>query len=236
MKLLHLKIACYLYNQFTDYDNSYLELSKKHPNLELNNPRHIKDLIEWLRSWGCRQFKKDNEDISINSIRDWYESKESKIPNRSNYLIDYDLSKNKRLITEIFDDLSKRKAAVRHRKNTEIDVRIGPVGTAKTLFALRPDLFSPWDKPIYNKLALEDNGSGYVDYLSKIQKELGEIRHSLKDTNIKWHELFEYLEKRHNSYPKLIDEYYWITITNRCEPSKIENFCNNQNCLTKQST
>ncbi len=229
MQLLHLKIACYLYNQFTDYDDSYLRLSKEYPNLDLNQNTHIKALIEWLRSWGCRQFKSSNEKLSIKSIMDWYTSKKSKIPNSDEHLINYDLDNNKELIIEIFNDLSVRKAATRQRGNHDIDVRIGPVGTAKTLFALRPNLFSPWDTPIYNEFQLEGNGSGYVDYLVRIQNELKEIKDGIKNTNISWDKLFGYLEKKHNSYPKLIDEYYWITITQGCNPLVIENFCNNQN-------
>jgi len=227
MKLLHLKIACYLYNQFTDYDDSYLKLSEKYPNLALNENTQTKALIEWLRSWGCRQFKSSNEKLSIKSIMDWYASKESKIPNSTEHLIDYNLTQNKELLVKIFNDLSTRKAAIRQRGNRDIDVRIGPVGAAKTLFALRPKLFSPWDTPIYNEFELEGNGSGYVDYLERIQNELREIKDEINNSNINWDNLFEYLGKRHNSYPKLIDEYYWITITQRCNPLVIENFCNN---------
>lgn len=225
MKLLHLKIACYLYNQFTDYDNSYLELLKKYPNLNLNESEHVKLLIEWLRSWGCRQFKKDNENISINSIINWHASKRSKMPKSSEYLIDYDLVDNRDLIIEIFDNLKDRKAATRLQIKGEIDVCIGPVGTAKILFAIRPNLFSPWDTPIYQKFELEGNGSGYVKYLLKVQNELREIKDGLKDANITWDGLFGYLKKQHRSYPKLIDEYYWITITQGCDPLVIEKFC-----------
>ena len=231
MRLLHLRIACYLYDQFTNYDRSYLELSEKYPNLDLNGTEHVKALIEWLRSWGCRQFKSDsdNENISTNSIVDWYKSKKLRMPSRSDCLIDYDLAANKELIIEIFNNLSDRKAATRQRGDREIDVRIGPVGAAKALFALRPNLFSPWDTLIYNKFQLEGNGSGYVKYLSRVQNELKEIRNSLKDTNINWNGLFGYLKKRHRSHPKLIDEYYWVTITQGCDPLVIDNFCNNQN-------
>lgn len=228
MKLLHLRIACYLYNQFTGYDYSYLELSKKYPNLELNETEQIKALVKWLRSWGCRQFKNSNESISINSIMDWYELKKTEMPSRDDCLIDYDLATNEKLIIELFNNLSGRKAATRQRGNHKIDVRIGPVGTAKTLFALRPNLFSPWDTPIYNKFQLEGNGSGYVKYLSRVQNELKEVRDSLKDADMNWNELFGYLKKQHRSYPKLIDEYYWITITQGCDPLVIENYYNNQ--------
>ena len=228
MKLLHLQIACYLYNQFTDYDGSYLKLSEEYPNLDLNQNSHTKALIDWLRSWGCRQFKSSNETLSIKNIMDWYASKQSRIPNSSEHLIDYDLTTNKGLIVEIFNDLSTRKAATRQRGNRDIDVRIGPVGTAKTLFALRPNLFSPWDTPIYNEFKLKGNGSGYVAYLARIQNELREIKEDIRNTNICWDRLFVYLEKQHNSYPKLVDEYYWITITQGCNPSVIENFCNDK--------
>ena len=57
-----------------------------------------------------------------------------------------------------------------------------------------------------------------------LPSELQEIKNSLKDTELKWDDLFEYLGKKHTSYPKLIDEYYWITITLRFNPLIIENF------------
>jgi hypothetical protein len=224
MKISHLRTACYLYNQFTDYDSSYLELQRKYPILELNQKEQVIALIKWLRSWGCRQFKKNDEDISINSIMKWYELNKSKIPGPTDCLIDYDLSKNKKAIIDLFSDLSNRQAATKERAGHEIDVRIGPVGAAKTLFALRPNLFSPWDTPIYNRLNLEGNGAGYVNYLFKIQHDLKDIRAALENTVINWSDLFTYLEKQHKSYPKLIDEYYWITITQGCDPSKLEKF------------
>lgn len=224
MKISHLRTACYLYNQFTDYDSSYLDLLRNYPILELNQKEQVIALIKWLRSWGCRQSKNNDEDISINSIMKWYELNKSKIPSQTDCLIDYDLNKNKKVIIDLFSELSTRKAATKERAGHEIDVRIGPVGTAKTLFALRPNLFSPWDTPIYNKLNLEGNGAGYVNYLFKIQNDLKDIRTSLENTTINWNDLFTYLEKQHKSYPKLIDEYYWITITQGCDPAKLEKF------------
>jgi hypothetical protein len=224
MKLLHLQIACYLYNQISDYDTGYLDLSEKYPNLDLKQDAHTKALIEWLRSWGCRQFKGSYEMESIKSFRDWYAAKESRLPSSSVHLIDYDLATNMKSIVDIFNDLSARKASTRQRDKIDIDVRMGPVGTAKTLFALRPNLFSPWDTPIYNKFHLK--GTGYVIYLTRIQEELREVRKELKNAKIDWGDLFEYLNKGHNSYPKLIDEYFWITITQGCDFLVIESFCN----------
>jgi hypothetical protein len=154
----------------------------------------------------------------------WYELNKKQIPPPTDSLIDYDLTKNEKLIANLFSDLSNRQAATKERGGNNIDVRIGPVGAAKTLFALRPNLFSPWDTPIYNNLHLEGNGHGYINYLSKIQNELQDVKNGLRKISIGWNDLFEYLKKKHKSYPKLIDEYYWITITQGCDPSEIEKF------------
>jgi len=224
MKLAHLRTACYLYNQFSDYDAKYLSLATKYPNLELNKTDQVIALIEWLRSWGCRQFKKTDEKTSMNGIMKWYEINESKLPRAKECLTDYDLSANGKTIIGLFNDLSNRQAATKERGDQDIDVRIGPVGAAKTLFVLRPNLFSPWDTPIYKKLNLEGDGSGYIGYLSIIQKELKEVRAELLNSGIEWNDLSKILQKRHKAYPKVIDEYFWITITRRCDPAVIETF------------
>lgn len=65
------------------------------------------------------------------------------MPSRHDCLIDYNLEANKKLIIEYFNNLSDQKVATRQLKDRKIDVRIGPVGSAKILFALRPNLFSP---------------------------------------------------------------------------------------------
>src|SRR4030042_1720786 len=113
MKISHLRTACYLYNQFTDYDSSYLDLLRNYPILELNQKEQVIALIKWLRSWGCRQFKNNDEDISINSIMKWYELNKSKIPSPTHCLLDYDLNKNKKVIIDLFSELSNRQAATK---------------------------------------------------------------------------------------------------------------------------
>jgi len=227
MNLQNLKIACYLYDRFTDYDQSYLDLANKYKNLDLNVNDQIIDLIKWLRSWGCRQFKNDCEDISIFSIKDWYKTNSLKIPN-NDCLIDYDLDKNKEKIIQIFDDLSNRFASNRKIKNKIIEVRIGPVGAAKILFALRPNLFSPWDTPIYNHLKSEGNGSGYIMYLREIQENLKYLKIESERKSINWANIFTYLNREHNSHPKLIDEYFWVTITKGCDTTSIEEIFNDK--------
>ncbi|MEN6353800.1 MAG: hypothetical protein ABFD02_10130 [Bacteroidales bacterium] len=192
----------------------------------MNSKDQVIALIEWLRSWGCRQFGKTDEEISINGFMKWYEIHESKLPLPDDCLIDYDLSTNRRTIITLFDDLSRQRAAKKERDGQGIDVHIGPVGAAKTLFALRPNLFSPWDTPIYKTLDLKGDGDGYVGYLSRIQEELEEVKAELLNSGTEWNNLSRVLQKRHKAYPKVIDEYFWITITQGCDPAVIETFFN----------
>lgn len=225
MRLFDLKIACYIYNQITEYDDSYCELKKKHNELDFRKKDHIINLLDWLRKWGCRQFKKEDEYKSINSIYNWYESKKSLIPHFDIKILDYSFEGNKENIVDFFDDLSQRIACNRANKGK---VQIGVVGTAKILFALRPNLFAPWDNPIYKGLLLKGQGSGYVEYLIRIQSELRELNEDIESSKMKWEDLFSYLDKIHNSYPKLIDEYYWIKYTKKIDVLEIINYCNNQ--------
>jgi hypothetical protein len=224
MKIAHLRTACYLYNQFSDYDAKYLFLSTKYRNPQLDSKDQVVALIEWLRLWGCRQFKKTDEGISINGFMKWYETDESKLPPPDACLIDYDLATNRKTIITLFDHLPCQQAARKERDGQGIDVSIGPVGAAKTLFALRPNLFSPWDTPIYKTLHLEGDGSGYVGYLSRIQKELEEVKGELLGSGTEWDSLSRILQKKHKAYPKVIDEYFWITMTQGCDPAVIETF------------
>jgi len=223
VKLSHLKTACYLYTQFTEYNSSYVDLFQAYPHLDLSEERQVKSLLQWLRSWGCRQFNIDDECMSVRSIMDWYRQHKSELPSREECLEDYDLAKNRALISSLFSELSNGEAGTKkHKKGSSIDVRIGPVGAAKTLFALRPNLFSPWDTPIYRHFSLKGDGDGYVSYLTRIQGELKEIKGALKEASIPTSYLFDNPKNVHRSFPKLVDEYYWVTITKGCDPEKIE--------------
>lgn len=224
MELLELKIACYLYNQITKNDESYLDLVKDYKDLNLNNTKHISRLLDWLRSWGCRQFKIAEEDTSIENIKEWYKSNKPNIPDNVD-LLDYDLEINRKVLTDIFNNLS---SCIACNRNDGLLVKIGNVGTAKMLFVLRPNLFAPWDNAITKTLQIKCNGNGYVNYLSRIQNELKEIKMKFENKDENWINLFDYLDKKHKSYPKLIDEYYWITKTKKIDPVKIIRYINNE--------
>jgi len=57
MNLFQLRLGCFLYGIFTDFDKTYQALlSKTGGNLDPENLDHRLSLIKWLNTWGCRQF------------------------------------------------------------------------------------------------------------------------------------------------------------------------------------
>ena len=219
INLNELEIACYLYNKFTNYDAEYLKLRDKGV-INFSDERKITSLIEWLRKWGCRQFRKRDKEGSIKSLQDWYNSNKLNLPDNELHIIDYNFDKNEK-IKKCFNNLMEQTASFRDNKRSKTKVRIGPVGAAKILFAIRPHFFAPWDTSIYKGLGFSGDGEGYMQYLKKIQKVLKNLKNECIKKGIKWDNLFKRLNKKHNSYPKLIDEYYWVSITNKCKSSEI---------------
>ena len=156
MTINELKIACYLYERFTGFDIDYINLIQV-GNLDLTRANHINSLIKWLRKWGCRQFKVENTNMSIRNLQQWYLENLSRLPElqinlhscTDEYIINF---------VQLFNSLANTKISERNNNNKLISVSVGAVGAAKILFALRPNVFSPWDKPIYKHLKYHSTG------------------------------------------------------------------------------
>jgi hypothetical protein len=217
MTIIELKIACYLYERFTDYDKSYRNLRAIEV-LDLNIREHIGKLLEWLRSWRCRQFKTDDTEMSIKQLTEWYSKDYELLPPSELYLLNGDKAIFNQTI-DIFNRLQNTKISERY--NSTSDVTVGPVGAAKILFALRPNFYSPWDRPISQSKGYQLDGRGYVSYLNDIQETLKEIEKECIAMGIELNDLIKITNRPISSLPKLIDEYNWVTITNKCDPSEI---------------
>ena len=219
MTIKELKVACFLYERFTDYDRSYKKLWELEE-LNLTIRDHTIRLIQWLRGWGCRQFKNENDEMSIQNIMSWHSSYSIDLPAYDLYLLDSNeniLNKTAR----IFDTLSNTKISERQQNDRKIDVSVGPVGTAKILFALRPKFFSPWDKPICEKKQYQFNGISYIKYLNDIKETLTELEIECRKNGFEINELPLKINRNISTLPKIIDEFNWVTITRNCDPLEI---------------
>lgn len=90
------------------------------------------------------------------------------------------------------------------------NVEYGPVGAAKTLFALRPNLCPPWDLSTLSGLGFNYSATSYSNYVRLVLSDLQSVA---AQARIGVSEISTLIGRRDSTPPKLIDEYYWVTIT-----------------------
>ena len=218
-----LAFACHAYQSFGgEFDGGYDDLvTKTKPRLNLHDTQHLRWMLEWLNNWGCRQFKKTDHGLAIRQISDWFSKYETKLPAEGSELF---LLKEPDLVnlSIVFDDLANRIACTRTTKRPlQSEVRVGPVGTAKILFAMRPKTFLPWDNAIMGHFGLDGSGRSYGRFLHLVKGWLTAIGEECIRNGFSLNDLPSRVGRAHSSPAKLIDEYLWATVTYRLEiPSR----------------
>ncbi len=224
MTYQELKITSYLYNKFTNYDERYQELSLKL--LDLTDINDLDKVLKFLRDWGCRQFKKECHLQSAESLKKWYINYQGNLPEMNENLLDMTDS-TMLLFEELFNELMNSYSSTKLRKDKTFTISIGPVGAAKTLFALRKNVFPPWDNPIIDELNLTRDGKGYCQYLFLVKQQLVQLNIYCEENSIEIYDVPNLLGRPFASLPKLIDEYFWVSITRECKPVDLINIINN---------
>jgi len=220
MKLFELAFACKLYGPFGDYDSSLEQFREIIGSaLDLGEPTHRRALFIWLRKWGCRQFAKSHEGIAGNTLLAWAENFLRALPLPSIPLLSLSPTAI-RNAADAYDDLKDRRASWQERKSGRCLVAFGPAGAAKTLFALRPNALPPWGDPIRDRLGYDESAESYGRFLADAQCHLKEVLKEARHFGITPDDLPAKLGRPRSSLAKLVDEYFWVTITNCCTPPR----------------
>jgi hypothetical protein len=217
MKVIEVAFSGYVYSKMTDYDRSYLEFrtNVSRP-LNLSEPAERLQTIKWLNKWGCRQFAIGYHDHASEQIGEWYRQFKHRLLDPGKTTLDMSAPE---IATAgaAFENLSGRKASERKgHSGKKIDVRIGPTGAAKILFALRPDAYLPWDIPIRDDIAEDKPAITYPEYLNKAQFALRELSSDCQRLGIQLQDLPQLVGRPEQSLAKMIDEHNWVTITRSC--------------------
>lgn len=217
MKLAEVAFACYVYSHMSDYDNSYRQLlTKTTPQLDLSQEHHRMALLVWLNSWGCRQFAKDHHSTAASEIFRWYETIRTRLFPEETTLLSL-TEEDFTVVEQVYAELFERTASRREQspgKNS--NVMIGPTGTAKILFALRPGAVIPWDEPIRIHFKADGSPGSYIGFLRMVQANLEDLAQECMRKGIDISELPSLLGRPASSLSKLMDEYFWVTISRRC--------------------
>ncbi len=200
-----------------DYDSSYRQFLKAtSPQINLQLEQHQKPLLKWLNYWGCRQFAKEYHPLAAQEIAEWYKEISLQLFSINTELLsltDDDFA----LVERAYAKLVSRTASIRKSaKGTESRVKVGPTGTAKILFALRPNALIPWDNPIRDKLNLDGTAHSYCAYLRIVKNHLEELSLDCIKFGLSIADLPDILDRPVSSVAKLMDEYFWVTISRKC--------------------
>jgi hypothetical protein len=228
MRISQIKICGLIYDLITGYDKAYRSLREKGI-LNLENDEHCNYILDFLRKWQCRQFKKDDKERTLNSIKEWLAKDNNRnvldhFKNTDIFSVDIKLFDD---FQNSFNDLVDSEACT--RKNNTNFTKFGQVGVAKLLFAFKPEIFIPWDNEIIRHYKEHYGIFNYCTFIKKMIERLktlesecernGKSLESLKDEIEKSR---QGLNKNNNeevnfnlTYPKLIDEYNWVTITKK---------------------
>ena len=218
MKLYELAYACPLYAAFTDFDKSINRFrDETRPALDLGKPAHRKALLVWLNSWGIMQLSRRHHPMASKVLLGWGRRYLDRLPHDGLGLAELP---DAALIAaaEAYGDLKRRYASVRLTKSGPIDVTFGPTAAAKVLHALRPKAFPPWDDPIRKHFGYDGSHDSYRQFLSSVQKNVRRLEEEAAQLGINATEIPALVRRENSSLAKLIDEYYWVTITKKCRP------------------
>ena len=142
-------------------------------NLDLQDPIYQEYLFGWLNDWGCRQFSTAHHaSVAAPSLTAWAGEWLPRLPPASAALEAIDPAQFD-LVGRAYGDLRARQAGTRTRRNGLIShVEYGPVGAAKTLFAVRPNLCAPRDDYTLSRLGFDRSAASYASYLRHVLTQL----------------------------------------------------------------
>ena len=214
MQLVELAYGCRLFGEFTRNDTSTNELGQATRNvIDLHDPVHTKALLRLLNRWGCRQFAVEYHGEAGKMLGLWGDRWLTKLPGARANLGKLD-DKKLAAVADAYADLKDQQASARRLTDGRMSiVTVGGTGAAKALHLLRPRVLPPWDDPIRAALGHDASRDGYLAYLEGVRDHVRNLEAEAANFGIDAADIPRTLGRPASSLPKMIDEYYWITLT-----------------------
>ena len=165
--------------------------------------------ISWLRSWGCRHLRRADTPLTSQALRTWWDDWGAQLPGDHETLTG--LGEAGLVVAgRAYAALRAAPAARRSVKGRDLDVAFGDTATAKLLFAIRPQIFPPWDEAIRLAFGRPGGADAYVRMLRLSAAALDGLAERLA---VGVSDLPQVLGRPASSPPKLVDEFLLIRIT-----------------------
>jgi hypothetical protein len=213
-RLYEFAFACHVYAATAGFDAT-LDAFRKAVGSAFDShvPEHRLALFTWLNSWGCRQFAKEHHETTASrSLLAWSDTWLARLPGPAEMLTDLGPDRLA-AAADAYEALRVSPASQRKRQLGGVDrVTYGPTGAAKTLFALRPEAFPPWDEPIRMHNGYDGHRDSYLAFLVASATTLSALA---REAHVQIGRLPAAIGRPGSSAAKLVDEFAWVAITRR---------------------
>lgn len=215
MKLGELAFSCHIFGKIDA--GQYEKFREKVKSLKFKEHADYHELLVLLNKyWKCRLPERSLESLA-KELESWHMKYRSRLFSGKKYLSKLN-NKDLSLAAEAYGDILNCKAEYETKNNKSRPMSLGSTIASKILFTLRPNALPPWDKSIRETLINEGLISGdypqelYKSYLKHTQNVIHDLQETYGSVLLDWH------RKLNKPLPKLIDEYYWITMTRKINP------------------
>jgi len=218
MRLYEAAIACRAYTAFGgEFDDSFRQFGAKTGGaLHLESDECGWALMKWLNEWGCRQFAKEYHQDALKLMRLWAQKYLRELPTQAVEILELTDS-DIRHAADAFDVLKELQAS----RRGSVSVRFGATGGAKIMFALRPQAFPPWDDAIRERLQFDGSADSYARFIRRVKLEVEELLADAGKHGVSRSQLPAIIGRSESTLPKIVDEYFWVTITRGFVVSKV---------------
>ena len=206
MRLGELAFTSHIYRHMIDNKREHENFLRENGPLDIGRSDHRNSLLGLLRKWGMRNAR-DADTEASEQLRVWYKQYGGRLPANNADLWDLQ-DADLQIIKEAYEDICS-------------EIRgFGDTGAAKILYALKPKALLRWDAAIREQLQADDRIGGnspgelYISFIKYvIRRDIPELQCDCHGAGFKLTELQGELEVPSDTIPKLIDGYYWLTIT-----------------------
>jgi hypothetical protein len=180
--------------------------------VDLFQSAHRDALLAWLRQWGCRHLRTADNARSSRALLAWWKRHASDIPS-GRATLDGLGPRAFAKAGRAHADLAGRPAARRRHGDGEVDVTFGSTAAAKAMFALRPQVFPPWDEPMRSAFGWTGlDPSHYETFLGMSKDALDGLS---KRASVHVSELPVLLGRPDSTPARIVDEFLWMELTHR---------------------
>jgi len=209
-----LAFTSYVFGPLTDYDKSLKKFRDEvNGSLDLGREDHRLALFDWLNKWGCR-LPLASRAAACRQIGAWYEEHAALLPSGSDRLSQLS-AKSLDAMGNVFSDLSERLIGGRANGGSR---SLGSTAASKTLYALRPQVFMPWDGAMRAAFDCDGSGESYVRFLKLIREDLVRLDEEARRLDRSLPDLPAFFDQSGRTPIDLINQFYWLTITRRATP------------------